>query len=94
VLIKQKLDLCDQVTNIDLECPLKKGPIQFTKDVDLPSRIPPVRYNPSDLPRRLLANRYKGNYKALAHAFTKDDKEVTCLEAEIHFGASSFSLEL
>jgi len=29
-----------------------------------------------------------GNYKASAHAFTKDDAEITCLEAEIHFGPS------
>lgn len=41
-LIKQKLDLCDQVVNIDLDCPLEKGPLKFTKTVELPAHIPPV----------------------------------------------------
>jgi hypothetical protein len=41
-LIKQTVDLCDQVSNVDLDCPLEEGPLTLTKDVDLPSQIPPV----------------------------------------------------
>lgn len=40
-LISQKADLCEQMKNVDEKCPLKGEKI-ITKDVDLPSRIPPV----------------------------------------------------
>ncbi|KAF2403479.1 phosphatidylglycerol/phosphatidylinositol transfer protein [Trichodelitschia bisporula] len=43
-LINQDTDLCDQVKNVDLECPLEKGETVLTKTVELPSRIPPGRY--------------------------------------------------
>ena len=42
-LINQETDLCNQVKNVDLECPLKKGPVELTKSVNLPGQIPPVR---------------------------------------------------
>lgn len=42
-LINQETDLCEQVGQVDLECPLKKGELELTKDVDLPREIPPVR---------------------------------------------------
>lgn len=41
-IINQEADLCDNLKNVDLECPLKKGPMELTKDVDLPKEIPPV----------------------------------------------------
>lgn len=41
-LIKQEASLCDYVKEVDLECPLKKGDLKLTKDVDLPKEIPPV----------------------------------------------------
>lgn len=41
-LINQDADLCEQVKNVDLECPLKKGDMELTKDIDLPKEIPPV----------------------------------------------------
>jgi len=43
-LINQEADLCEQVKQVDLECPLKKGELELTKDVDLPNQIPPGRY--------------------------------------------------
>jgi len=43
-LIKQTVDLCEQVSNVDLDCPLDKGELSITKDVDLPSQIPPGLY--------------------------------------------------
>jgi hypothetical protein len=42
-LINQENDLCDAVTKVDLKCPLEKGNMTLTKDVDLPQQIPPVR---------------------------------------------------
>jgi len=44
-LIKQEVDLCDQVKNVDLDCPIKKGETKITKEVDLPKEIPPGAYN-------------------------------------------------
>jgi hypothetical protein len=41
-LINQEADLCEQVKNVDLECPLDKGKLKLSKDVDLPKEIPPV----------------------------------------------------
>jgi hypothetical protein len=41
-IINQEADLCENLKNVDLECPLKKGPMVLTKDVDLPKEIPPV----------------------------------------------------
>jgi hypothetical protein len=83
-LIKQTVDLCDQVKNVDLDCPLDKGEISITKDVDLPAQIPPVCIA---LPLfRTEANCYQGLYTVLADAFTVDDKHLTCLTAKVHFG--------
>jgi len=43
-LINQRADLCEQVKNVDLECPIKKGETALTKDVNLPEEIPPGKY--------------------------------------------------
>jgi len=43
-LINQEADLCDQVKNVDLECPLEKGPMELTKVVSLPNQIPTGKY--------------------------------------------------
>jgi len=43
-LIRQTVDLCEQVKNVELECPLKAGELTITKDVDLPNEIPPGLY--------------------------------------------------
>jgi hypothetical protein len=48
-LIKQEADLCDQIQNVDMECPLEKGDMTLTKEVDLPNEIPPVSYSYSFL---------------------------------------------
>lgn len=41
-LISQTVDLCDELKNVDMECPLEKGAMVLTKQVDLPKQIPPV----------------------------------------------------
>jgi hypothetical protein len=37
-------DLCEDVKNLELECPLKKGELKLAKSVDLPKEIPPGKY--------------------------------------------------
>ena len=41
-LVNVQQDLCDQVSNVDLECPIDEGKITIVKDVELPKEIPPV----------------------------------------------------
>lgn len=43
-LLSQTFDLCEQVEQVDLKCPLKKGPLSISKQVELPSEIPPGQY--------------------------------------------------
>ncbi|CBF70649.1 hypothetical protein AN5879.2 [Aspergillus nidulans FGSC A4] len=43
-LLRDTADLCAQLTNVDLQCPLEEGPMVLTKEVDLPSQIPRGRY--------------------------------------------------
>ncbi|KAF7595886.1 Phosphatidylglycerol/phosphatidylinositol transfer protein [Aspergillus hancockii] len=43
-LIRQTASLCEQIVNVDLKCPLEKGDMTLTKQVDLPKQIPPGRY--------------------------------------------------
>lgn len=42
-LISTKADLCEQVKNVDRECPIEAGVLTFEKSVDLPNEIPNVR---------------------------------------------------
>ena len=44
-IIKKTADLCDQVKNVDLKCPLKKGEMTLEKVVTLPKEIPPGKYS-------------------------------------------------
>jgi hypothetical protein len=41
-LINTKADLCEQIKNVDLECPIEKGKLVITKSIELPKEIPPV----------------------------------------------------
>ena len=38
-LIKKKFDFCDEADKVDEECPIEKGELDITKDVDLPKEI-------------------------------------------------------
>ncbi|GAW10880.1 hypothetical protein ANO14919_002160 [Xylariales sp. No.14919] len=44
-LISTTADLCEQVDNVDLKCPIEKGVLSITKDVDIPKEVPPGTYN-------------------------------------------------
>ncbi|KAL2258091.1 hypothetical protein VTK26DRAFT_8736 [Humicola hyalothermophila] len=46
-LISTTADLCKEIKNVDLECPIDKGDIAIVKSVDLPKEIPPGRYTVS-----------------------------------------------
>ena len=41
-IIYKKEDLCEQMKNIDTDCPIEKGKVVITKVVELPKQIPPV----------------------------------------------------
>jgi len=43
-LVNTKQNLCSQVSNVDMECPVEAGPIVIQKDVELPNEIPNVNY--------------------------------------------------
>ncbi|RCK66207.1 Phosphatidylglycerol/phosphatidylinositol transfer protein [Candida viswanathii] len=43
-LIHQTYDLCEEITKVDLECPIKKGEHVITKVVEIPEEVPPGRY--------------------------------------------------
>lgn len=78
-------NLCEQVSNVDLSCPIKKGKTTITKDVELPKEIPPVSFKP--LQDYVDANPIpQGKYTVFADAYTKDKKKIICLEATVQFG--------
>lgn len=41
-LLATRADLCEQIGNVDLECPIEKGVLSITKSVDIPKEVPPV----------------------------------------------------
>jgi len=43
-LVNTQANLCEQVSNVDLSCPIKKGKTTITKDVEIPKEIPPGKY--------------------------------------------------
>ncbi len=89
-LVKMKVDLCQEGKKIDLNCPLKKGPMKLTKDVDLPQQIPPVcciqlDKGGSEEGQGTEANTTQGKYTVSANVFTSEDEPVTCLTTTIQF---------
>ncbi|ODV60622.1 ML domain-containing protein [Ascoidea rubescens DSM 1968] len=43
-LVNQEFDLCEQIENVDMSCPITKGPRTIKKVVELPKEIPPGKY--------------------------------------------------
>jgi len=68
-LVNTEADLCEQVSNVDLTCPIQKGKITIVKDVELPNEIPPGKYT-------VLADAYTAR---------PESKKIICLEAEVIF---------
>ena len=44
IILQEEADLCDQLPNVDLSCPLKKGPLDITKEVEITSQVPEGKY--------------------------------------------------
>lgn len=90
-LLKTQADLCEQVKNVDLECPIEKGTLTLTKSVDLPKEIPPVSFLsfsvtvPKIKEWPWLTPVLQGKYTVQADVFTAEDKHVTCLKATVVF---------
>lgn len=43
-LISQTYDLCDEVGEVDLKCPLQAGEYKLSKTVEIPQQVPPGKY--------------------------------------------------
>jgi len=87
-LLDTQADLCEEIKNVDLECPIEKGKISVTKEVDLPKEIPPVRLPTASLVDRVDTDQQpsQGKYTVQADVFTKDNEHITCLNAVVFFG--------
>ena len=46
-LIRQEADLCDQVGNVNLSCPLKKGDLTLRRKVAILKEVPKGKYTVS-----------------------------------------------
>lgn len=95
-LISTKADLCEQIGNVDLKCPVEAGDLEILKTVDLPAEIPPVRSYPYCF-SYCHSNIVQGKYTVLADVFTVEDVQITCLTATVEFSRSSkglFGLDL
>jgi hypothetical protein len=44
IILREETDLCDQLPNVGLSCPLKKGPLDVTKEVEITSQVPEGKY--------------------------------------------------
>ncbi|KAJ8099723.1 ML domain-containing protein [Lipomyces tetrasporus] len=58
-LVKETIDLCEQLEKADGSCPVEKGPIKFSNTVELPNEIPPGKYN-------VISRAYKADYKLIS----------------------------
>ncbi|EIF46591.1 hypothetical protein HII12_001711 [Brettanomyces bruxellensis] len=43
-LIHATYDLCEELPNVDMKCPIKKGHYELNKKVEIPSQVPPGQY--------------------------------------------------
>jgi len=44
-LINTRVDLCEQMNSVELECPIEAGKLTVVKSVELPKEIPHGKYN-------------------------------------------------
>ncbi|KAK8148745.1 Phosphatidylglycerol/phosphatidylinositol transfer protein [Beauveria asiatica] len=96
-LLTTTADLCEQIGNVDLKCPVEAGDQTIEKTVKLPAEIPPVRLAPlghHPVPAKLTI--HQGTYTVLADVYNADDTPITCLTATVTFaiGGMGFFNEL
>lgn len=90
-LVNTRADLCEQIKNVDLECPIEKGLISITKAVNLPKEIPPVSYLDIRLQTDVTNLVSQGKYTVEADVYTLDGEHITCLKATVVFGRKDSS---
>lgn len=44
-LLDQQFDLCEKSSTVDMDCPIRKGPIEINKSFAIPNELPKGRYN-------------------------------------------------
>ncbi|ODV87831.1 hypothetical protein CANARDRAFT_53065 [[Candida] arabinofermentans NRRL YB-2248] len=44
-LLHQTYDICEQLPQVDMECPITKGYYKLTKEVEIPNEVPPGKYS-------------------------------------------------
>jgi hypothetical protein len=71
-LINKDFDLCENIHVIDEECPLPKGPVNVTKQVDIPGAVPD--------------GRYKVQAEVWTKPEKDGGKKITCMKGDITFG--------
>lgn len=43
-LLHQTFDICEEITKVDLECPIEQGQHVIIKEVEIPNEVPPGKY--------------------------------------------------
>lgn len=43
-LLSQTYDLCEELPNVDMTCPINSGHYTLTKQVEIPNEVPPGKY--------------------------------------------------
>ena len=86
-------DLCEQIGNVDLKCPLEPGSRDIEKAVDLPKEIPPVSNVVIIIGPTTVLTFSQGKYTVEADVYTKDDRPITCLTASVSFTIGVFDSE-
>jgi hypothetical protein len=70
-LISTKADLCEQVKNVDLECPIEKGVLNLSKVVSLPAEIPPVSLPDAPRHQEAFPNRFRRENTPFSPMYTR-----------------------
>ena len=86
-LVRTRQDLCEQLKNVDKECPIEKGATVVEKEVEIPKEVPPVSIGIDLLSAPLTLNEQiaQGHYTVTADVFTSNSTKITCLTAGITF---------
>jgi hypothetical protein len=46
-LFDDVVDMCEQLKNVQVDCPISAGPLTIQRTVDIPREVPPVTCLPS-----------------------------------------------
>lgn len=82
-LLSTTADLCEQVENVDMKCPIKAGETTVSKTVEMPEQIPQVCS--VFVCAATLLTSGQGKYDVIADVYTADDEPIVCLAATVVF---------